>query len=403
MKPVMTIIAVLAFLSFSNNTEAQGFPLKRIGVAEAISMAKRNMQYEVNELQINKSRLQIKTAGGLPKTGVFAENEDMRPGDSKGIFKLGLSQNIAWPGVYKARKTLYNEQLKYFQSGSLAIDADMKRDVRTVYYRLWYLQDKQQLFYRLDSIYSSLNQAARLKVKTGDSPGIDSIAANVRMKELQALLQQVTNDIQIQQQLLKQLLNTNEMILPAMLMLEKLPVPVGGRDSLHPVLELQKQNINISNAGISVTRNENRPEFSGRFFSQRLYGLSDPYTGFSLTASIPLFGAGAYTNKVRTAQAEAALQQKQYEYGTQLFNTQRSQAQAEVQKNNSMLSFYETTGLMQAEEIIKAASLAYRAGEISFAELTQYLTQAIDIQRNYLEKLNEYNQSVIQYYYFINL
>ena len=76
--------------------------------------------------------------------------------------------------------------------------------------------------------------------------------------------------------------------------------------------------------------------------------------------------------------------------------------QHEVEKNRSMLSFYESTGLKQAEEVIKAASLTYRAGEISFAELSQFLTQAIEIQKNYLENLNAYNQSVIQYNYYIN-
>jgi cobalt-zinc-cadmium resistance protein CzcA len=46
-----------------------------------------------------------------------------------------------------------------------------------------------------------------------------------------------------------------------------------------------------------------------------------------------------------------------------------------------MLSFYESAGLKQAESIIKAATLAYRAGEISFAELSQFLSQAIEIQK----------------------
>ncbi len=149
----------------------------------------------------------------------------MRPSDNKGILKVGISQSIAWPGLYKAQKNLYNEQLKYYQANTAAIEVDIKRDVRTVYYQLWYLQDKQQLFHRLDSIYRSLNDAASLKVKTGDSPGLDSIAANVRMKELQALLQQMDNEIQIQQQSLMQLLNSNDMMLPLMIPLEKLPMP----------------------------------------------------------------------------------------------------------------------------------------------------------------------------------
>jgi len=67
-----------------------------------------------------------------------------------------------------------------------------------------------------------------------------------------------------------------------------------------------------------------------------------------------------------------------------------------------MLLFYENSGLKQSEEIIKAALLSYQAGEISFAEMSQFFTQAIDIKKNYLQALNEYNQSVIQYKYYLN-
>ncbi|MBK8496274.1 MAG: TolC family protein [Chitinophagaceae bacterium] len=333
---------------------------------------------------------------------MFAENEDLRPGDHKGILKIGISQSMDWPGLYRAKKNLYTEQLKYYQANELAIDTDLKRDVRIVYYQLWYLQDKQQLFQRLDSIYRSLSAAAILKVKTGDSRGLDSIAANVRMAELQALLHQIGNDIIIQQQSLSQLLNSTDLILPMMQPLEKLSMPVFSRDSIHPLLALQSQNINIANAGVAVVKNENKPDFSGRFFSQRLWGASDPFTGFSVTASFPLFGASAYRSKVKTAQAEVLLQQRQFEYGKQLFNTKQLQMQQEMKRNNSLLSFYEKSGLRQASEIINASTLAYRAGEISFAELSQFLAQAIDIQKNYLEALNTYNQSVIQYNYFIN-
>jgi cobalt-zinc-cadmium resistance protein CzcA len=401
-KPVVTAMAGIILLLSSTNIQAQQPATKRVSIAEAITLAKNNLLYEVNNQQINKGLAQIKTATTLPKTGVFAENEDMRPGDNKGILKIGVSQSIAWPGLYKAQKNLYGEQLKYYQANTAAIEIDIKRDVRTVYYQLWYLQDKQQLYHRLDSIYKSLSKAAILKVKTGDSPGLDSIAANVKMSELEALLVQMDNEIQIQQQSLMQLVNTNELILPLIIPLEKLQMPILANDSIHPVLALQSQNINIANAGISVIKNENKPEFSGRFFSQRLWGAKDPFTGFSVSAAFPLFGAKAYQNKVKVAKADMAVQQKQYDYDKQLLATRQLQMLQQVGKNKSMLSFYETTGLKQADAIIKAASLAYRAGEISFAELSQFLTQAIEIQKNYLENLNAYNHSVIQYNYYIN-
>ena len=401
-KPMATIIAGIILLTSSSSVFAQAPVVKRLAVDEVIVMAKNNLQYGINSQQMIKGKEQIKTASLFPKTGVFAENEDFRPSDTKGILKVGISQSMAWPGLYKAQKNLYGEQLKYYEVNTTAIDLDIKKDVRTVYYQLWYLQDKQQLYQRLDSIYKSLSKAAILKVKTGDSRGLDSIAANVRMVELQAMLQQISNDVQIQQQSLMQLLNTRDLILPLMTPVEKLGMPGAANDSLHPVLALQSQNIKISNAGISVVKNENKPEFSGRFFTQNLWGAKDPFTGFSVTAAFPLFGASAYRSKVKLAQADMALQQKQFDYSKQVLNTRQLQRQQEMERNRSMLAFYETAGLKQANEIIKAASLAYRAGEISFAELSQFLSQAIEIQKSYLENLNTYNQSVIQYNYYIN-
>lgn len=401
-KPAALIIAGMLMLTFSNDVHAQQPNAKRVSIDEAIALAKNNLLYEVNNRQINKGEAQIKTATAFSKTGVFVENEDMRPSDNTGILKIGVSQSIAWPGLNKAQKNLYNEQLQYYQANTGVIDLDIKREVRTVYYQLWYLQDKQQLYHRLDSIYKSLSEAARLKVKTGDSPGLDSIAANVRMNELQVFIAQLSYDIMIQQQSLMQLLNTTDILLPVMIPLQKLTMPGTTNDSTHPVLALQSQNINIANAGIGVIKKENKPEFSGRVFSQRLWGANDPFTGFSVTTAFPLFGTSAFRNKVKVAQAGMEVQQKQYEYEKQKLTTMQMQMQQEVAKNKKLLNFYETTGLKQAEQIIKAASLAYRAGEISFAELSQFLSQAIEIQKNYLDNLNAYNLSAIQYNYYIN-
>src|SRR3546814_3763759 len=47
------------------------------------------------------------------------------------------------------------------------------------------------------------------------------------------------------------------------------------------------------------------------FFSQRLWGAKDPFTGFSVTAAFPLFGVGAYRNKIREANAGMKAEQAQ--------------------------------------------------------------------------------------------
>ncbi len=401
-KPSVTIPSILILFGLVGSAKAQENNFKRLTVNEALSLANNNLLYRINKAQIDKSKVQVKTANALPKTGVFTENEDMRTSDQIGILKIGIAQSIAWPGLYKAQKNLYNEQLKYQLLYSTLINAALKKDIRTVYFQLWYLQSKQNLFQQLDTIYTTLYAAAVLKVKAGDRPGIDSIAANVKMQELKATTAQVHQEIIIQQQLLMQLLNSEEKILPLLKPLEKMQMPHSAADSLHPFLVLQGQNINIANAGIGVVKNENKPEFSGRFFSQRLWGATNPFNGFSVTAAFPLLSANAYRNKVKVAEAGKLIEQKQYEYDSQLMQTKKSEAIALVEKNRTGLIFYESAGIKQSHEIIKAATLAYKSGEISFAELSQYLAQGIDIQKNYLENLNIYNHSVIQYNYYIN-
>jgi len=170
----------------------------------------------------------------------------------------------------------------------------------------------------------------------------------------------------------------------------------------HPLLKLQQQNVNIAGAEAKVAGQGQMPSFEGRFFSQRLYGVNPPYSGFSVTVGIPLFGRGQYKHSVKAAQLEQSYQRSVLTDQQLAFSTSYNQEQETLQKNNDLLEYYTSTGLKQADAIINAANLSYRSGEIGFAELSQFLTQAIDIQRNYLEVLNEYNQSAIQLNYYTN-
>ncbi len=397
-----TIVTILAFLFMALGSQV--FGQERISVTEAVETAlKNNRQFQINQAEIVGAGFNVKTATEIPKTGIFAENEDYRPTDKAGLLKIGITQSIAWPGLYTARKAYFKEQLKYANLNTDVLKTAITKDVRTAYFQLWYLQDRQKLYMELDSIYTAMFKATELRFRTGDVAALDKIAAEAKLKELQAQLVQNKKDIIIQQQQLMMLLDRNEWMLPLDQSLEKIVVDASPTDeTAHPLLVLQQQNVNIASSNISVQKNTNKPEFSGRFFSQRVWGAKDPLSGFSVSASFPVFSLGAYKSKVKVANAEMEVQQRKLEYDTQVFQTNKGNALAEIDKNSALLQFYESSGLKQADAIIKAASLGYRTGEINFAELSQFLSQAIGIRQNYLEVLNQYNQSAIQYNYFNN-
>ena len=400
------IAAVVLLLIFTGNgTFAQTNP-----VASPISFdqlydkaLQTNLQLRASDLQIQRGRALTKTGFVIPSTGIFAENEDLRPGDTKGILKIGISQAIDWPGLYKARNRLFSQQVKVVEISKQLRALEIKRDLQTAYYSLWYYQSKQSLWYRLDSIYSSLSKSATLRVKTGESAGLDSIAAQAKAKETNVQLLLLEKDIQTEQENIRKNLKSDTAYLPTPGQLARLsPIYADTSFNNHPVSQLQQQNIFVAGAELDVSRQTRKPNFSGRFFSQRLYGAKDYYSGFSVSVGIPIFSKKSYSNTINAGKLEQQYQESLLAYQKNLLSVEYRTAAVQIQRNIELLNYYESVGLSQADAIIKAANLSYRAGEISFAELSQYLTQAIDIQRNYLDVLNQYNQSVIQLNYYSN-
>jgi len=398
------VITILLALFVSQTLFAQNNNASRLSFNAAYDTALRNnLQLRSSDLQIQRSRTLQGTWLDIPKTGVFVENEDINPQDRKGILKIGLSQSIELPSVYRARKNLLQEQVKSFEITKQIRALEIKKDLQTTYYLLWYLQSKQTLWKSLDSIYTSLAKAAVLRVKTGESAGLDSLSAMARARETTVQLSLLQRDIQVQQEILKRVLNTTGNYLPDTNMVQKIEVSfLDSAINTHPHLLFQQQNIAIAQAELNVQKQNRKPSFEGRFFSQRLYGVSNPFSGFSVSAGIPLFGSKTYKNKIKAAQLERSYQQSILDYDRLMLTTNYNQAYQQIQKDLELLRYYESTGLAQADAIIKSSNLAYRGGEINFAELTQYLTQAIDIQRNYLDVLNQYNQSAIQLNYYLN-
>lgn len=404
---VLTVAAIIAFGLCSSSANAQTVirtTQVRISFDTAYDIALRNnLQLRSSDIALSRSKALKASYLEIPKTGFFIENEDLRPSDNRGILKAGISQTLTWPGMYTAQRNMLQQQVKTLEYSKQVKALELKKNVQVSFYTLWYFQSKQMLWQELDSIYRESANIARLRVKAGESAGLDSIAAIAKSDEMNIQYKAIQNDIEAQQIGLTALLNTDTLYLPGNGPLGKLvPDLEIGTGGDHPLLLAQRQAITLAEADIRMAKFNSYPDFSGRFFSQRLYGLNNPYSGFSFTVGVPLFGAANFKNKIKAAHLERDYRQTLLEYEQQNLDAQVKQALQTLDKSSRLLQYYEAKGLAQASAIIKSANLSYRGGEISFAELSQYLNQALDIRRNYLDALNQYNQNVIQLNYFLN-
>lgn len=393
----LVILALCFTLGLSFNISAQ----TPISLEAAIQRAlANNRQLSINQSLVNSAGLTVKTATEIPKTGIFVENEDYQPSNALGVMKIGISQDIAWPGLYKARRHYFDSQLKYASLNGNVLQATIRRDVSSSYYTLRYLNEKQKLYFQLDSIYGLLYNAAKVKVKAGQSAMLEQITSASQYNQMKAFIQQNEQDINSEQLHLMLLMNTSDRIVPEARPIDKVPLLAQIDVDRHPEIALQQQQIEIAKSGIDVQKNMNKPEFSARVFSQRLWGASDPFTGFSVSAGIPIFGLKANSNKIKVAEIQQKIQEETLEYRIQVMDNEKSDAVVQLQKYLSLLNFYESSGLDQANQIIIAATLSYNSGDISYAELSQFVRQAVEIKQNYLDALQAYNQSAIQFNYF---
>jgi cobalt-zinc-cadmium resistance protein CzcA len=251
----------------------------------------------------------------------------------------------------------------------------------------------------LDSIYASLADAAILRQKTGEGTGLERIAAEAQRRQLTNQIAQLQQDFLGQQQILMQWIHEEILVLPPNTPLSKIKIDKRGElGAWHPVLLAAKQQITIAEQAQVVERKKNLPDFSGRVFSQALYGMKNPFNGFSLSVNVPVFSKPKVRNQLALLATE--LEKAKFEHQSHLFSASQRLAITELTRAETALKFYETEGKQQANDILAAATLSYKSGEISYPELSQYLVQAIDIHKNYLMVLNEYNQAAIQYLFY---
>ena len=63
------------------------------------------------------------------------------------------------------------------------------------------------------------------------------------------------------------------------------------------------------------------------------------------------------------------------------------------------LTYYENEGKVLSEQLLKVAQAGFKNGEIDFFQYIQTLENAYTIELNYLEALNQYNQTLISINY----
>jgi cobalt-zinc-cadmium resistance protein CzcA len=87
--------------------------------------------------------------------------------------------------------------------------------------------------------------------------------------------------------------------------------------------------------------------------------------------------------------------QSNYEQYQITMQGQYNQAIQTFLQHKNTINYYEKNALPNADLIIKQADKGFKSGDIDYVEFLQALKSALSIKSNYLQSLNQYNQSII--------
>ena len=398
MQPKIATILLLCFVLFaSQNATAQ----QSITIDKAIEIANTNSLKIKNEKLYSEYLQRItKTAYDIPNTAVGTEFGQF----NSNVFdvKLGVSQSIKFPVVYKKQKQLLVEEAKQGQWNEAIQKRELTKQVTQVFYEMIYLKEKEKLLQKTDTIYSEFLRKSTLRFDKGESNILEKATAENQLGQIKIQLAELQNEYKILQSQLKYLLNTDIDYLPSA---EKYKIDFAEIIDTNfvaalPNIKLIEQEKSINQAKITVEQSKKTPELIGGIYYQTFrtnIAQLNSYNGLygSLGLAFPIFNT-AIKNKAKALEVNNEIADNKLTIEKQKLQNQYQQLLQEYKKYKATVTYYETEALKNVDLVLATANKKFIGGDINYLEWVMLINQNTEIQSNYIEAVRQLNNAIVQ-------
>ncbi|CAN5613252.1 CusA/CzcA family heavy metal efflux RND transporter [soil metagenome] len=409
-KPIKSVVTIcLVLLAIGGGQHA--FAQTPITLQAAIDTAlKNNLLVKNEQLKAQYQQLLIQTSNSIPQANFIAET-----GQINSIYndtKFGISQSFNFPKVYTKQKELLQQEWK---SGLLNVavkEAQLRNQVRAVFYMIAYVQQKKHLLQNADSLYKAFYKKALLRLQTGESNVLEKASAETQLGQINIQLNQLDQDLSILQLQFQLLLNSTEVFVPDSNSYKVGLLPNADIASLvnHPAIKLAEQQQQISAATFQLEKSRLLPGLSVSYYNtsfrgtgadNKEYTAAKRFNSVQVGIGIPIF-AKAQKAKINSAKFNTEVAAGNYAIELQAMQLAYQVAYTQYAKYLKVISYFESTGLKNADLITATANKQLANGIINYLEWVQLINQSTSVKSDYVEAVNNYNNAVIQLNYFVD-
>ena len=393
-------IVLLALISFT--TILASAQTKQLALPEIIDIA------VVNSRQINAAQLKVEESKVLKSTGFALEKTQFTYGtDQNNIAENGYPLNVAgvvqgfsFPTLYSARTGALKINI---QKAELMLEiqkAVLKKEISICYFGIQQNFGKIQLYKSIDSLYTVLLKNATLRFEKGNLSQLDMLSIKARQQAVKLNLGSFETRHQQLMQKLKMLMNYGEdftiQAVPEMLPTPPDSLPV---NAFYQLVLLQDK---TSEAQLKIEKNKLLPDFSLNYFvGANQYQNSKYYHGFEVGLAMPLVFGGQQALK---KSSEIALNAQQLLTQNEIARLRNrwNELKKETKKYIELIDYYNETGKLLYEEILRATTINLQSGETDLFKFTFNYETAVQIKIDYLDNLLNYNTLLLEQMYLSN-
>ncbi|GER60069.1 CusA/CzcA family heavy metal efflux RND transporter [Formosa undariae] len=391
-------IMLLLFLPFFG--KAQQNP---VNVEQTVKMAiENNNGLQAYAKKINQSEQLVGSAFNLDKTQVYYSYDQNNIAENGLPLKvLGISQSLQFLTVYGAQRKVEKQKVALITQQYRLNERILTKEVNSAYYNVVYSNNLVRQYVYLDSLYGQFARAAKKRYDVGETNLLEKLTAETKQKEIAIALSQAREDVSKAYTMLNQWVQTDSTITVSEDVLPRLELKEFSLTD-HPGLMYYNSAENLAKSSLSLERQKILPDLQLSVFQGTNNGVAARnYNGFQVGIAVPLW-FGAHKSKINAAKTETLIIANEFEnYKIQL-QSKYDALLSDLKKFQETVDYYQSTGRDLSKQLTTTASKAFQNGEIDFLQYVQLLESSKNIEINYLQNLNKYNNTVLELNYLTN-
>lgn len=378
-----------------------GASAQELSMKEAVNIAiTNNSDIRAGKLNLAKEEAIKLKSFNIPRPELFIEFEGVK-GSLKNFEsrKIGVSQEFEFPSNYFLRSDVQEAQINTSKEELNKIIYNVKFEVENAYLKLLLNISLLEAAEENLKIYNDFLFVAQKKFEAGSTGNLEVLGAKVSKIKYENEIKNIRSEILQARSELSRLLNSLITNIKPIDKLEFSEIRLNKSELLksalanNPDIRINRFRKEKFSSKLSLTRSELLPNFSFRYYTQKI-GDDEDYWGMELGVGLPLWFWWESTGNIKEAGYELDIANSEVLAVSRNIENDLNSAYEEFENSSRQAEFFRLEAMPEADEILRQAKRSYEEGAIDYVEYLQALQIVYDTRTQYLSSLYTYYSSI---------